>query len=256
MKTFVLAEVKATDGASPNGAFEAVISAPTLDRDGEVLDAGCFAPLPKSIPIHAFHDLHDPIGRGEPFYDGDLLKVRGVFAGTERAQELRSLVVDGIVDKMSVGFMGAQRSVKDGVPHVTQGELLEASFVSVPSNREAEVTASKSGARNSASDSERLQQIHDLAVANGAVCETKHVETVAAKRTEVGAAITAGFAAGILTPADVRRTAGSMINVTVTEEKSTPTDPEQAAASAPAAPAEVCVARAKATIADALAVLA
>lgn len=179
-KTFAVADVKAApDDDSPNGSFEVILSAQTLDRDGEVIDAKAFEPLPESIPFHAFHDFSDPIGRGVPFYDGDVLKARGTYASTPRAQEIRTLVTEGVIGHTSVGFMAASR--KDGdddAPHITSAELLEGSFVSVPSNREAAVLLSKAyeaeakqGARNSTKDSERLQSIHDLAVENGAACE-------------------------------------------------------------------------------------
>lgn len=174
-KTFAMAEVKALADENPNGSFEVILSAETVDRDGEVIDAKAFEPLPESIPFHAFHDFHDPIGRGVPFYDGDVLKARGTFASTPRAQEIRTLVAEGVIGHTSVGFMAAVRKDAEDTPHITKGELLEGSFVSVPSNREAAVLLAKSfeakaGARNSTKDSERLQHIHDLAVENGATC--------------------------------------------------------------------------------------
>lgn len=167
-KSYAFAAVKSLDSENPNGEFEVILSAQTLDRDGEVIDAKAFEPLPESIPFHAFHDFHDPIGRGAPFYDGDVLKARGVFASTPRAQEIRTLVTEGIIGHTSVGFMAANRvDGEDGAPHITNGELLEGSFVSVPSNREAAVLAAKSfdaylkaGSRNSAKDAERLQAVH------------------------------------------------------------------------------------------------
>lgn len=176
-KRFLLAEVKATgdDGAE----FESVLSAPTLDRDFEIIDTNAFAPLPASIPIHAFHDFHDPVGRGVPYYDGDVLKVKGMFASTARAQEIRTLVKEGIIGSMSVGFMPPTREKgEDGVDHITHAEILEGSFVSVPSNRESAVlmakdyreAALKVGARNSADDAARMQAIHDLATEVGAKC--------------------------------------------------------------------------------------
>jgi HK97 family phage prohead protease len=183
-KTFAIGEVKAAESENPNGEFEVILSAETVDRDGEIIDAKAFEPLPDSIPFHAFHDFHDPIGRGVPFYDGDVLKARGVFASTPRAQEIRTLVSEGVIGHTSVGFMAAVRKDDDDAPHVTSGELLEGSFVSVPSNREAAVLAAKefdakAGARNSNKDSERLQSIHDLAVENGAVCTATEEATPA-----------------------------------------------------------------------------
>ena len=144
-KSYAFAAVKEAPSEHPNGEFEVVLSAATVDRDGEVIDARAFEPLPESIPFHAFHDFHDPIGRGAPFYDGDVLKARGVYASTARAQEIRTLVAEGIIGHTSVGFMAATRKDgEDGTPHITHGELLEGSFVSVPSNREAAVLAAKS----------------------------------------------------------------------------------------------------------------
>lgn len=171
--------VKALDSDDPNGAFEAVLSAPTKDRDGEVVDAKAFEPLPDRIPIDHDHGMSvlSTVGSGVPFYDGDLLKIRGTYASTARGQEVRALVAEGHITKMSVAFMDPKRQVKEGVPHVVSAELLNAAFVAIPSNRDAAVTAAKAalkvGARNSTKDSERLQQIHDLSVENGADCDTK-----------------------------------------------------------------------------------
>lgn len=143
-KQFVLAEVKTVDSEAKSGEFEAILSAPTTDRDGEVIDAKAFEPLPDSIPIHAYHDFSDPVGRAAPYYDGDVLKARGTFASTPRAQEIRTLVTEGVIASMSVGFMSAARTEAEGTPHIVTAELLEGSFVSVPSNRQAAVLLAKS----------------------------------------------------------------------------------------------------------------
>ncbi|MDQ3640474.1 MAG: HK97 family phage prohead protease [Actinomycetota bacterium] len=180
-KLLALAEVKAIDTDNPNGSFEAVLSAPTVDRDGEVIDPKAFEPLPPTIPIHAYHDFSDPVARAEPVYESDVLTVRGYYASTPRAQEIRTLVAEGVIGHMSVGFMPPEREVKAGTPHIIKAEILEGSFVSVPANREAAILTAKGyeakvGARNNAEGSARLQQIHDLSVANGADCTTKAVK--------------------------------------------------------------------------------
>jgi hypothetical protein len=142
-KRVALFEVKALDGSDPNGEFEAILSVPTVDRDGEVIDGRAFEPLPAEIPIHKFHDFSSPVATATPFYEGDVLKARGVFDPDPESQAIRAKVGRSI-RYMSVGFMGATRSDEDGIPHITKGELLEASFVSVPSNREAAILAVKS----------------------------------------------------------------------------------------------------------------
>lgn len=141
-KHVALFEVKAVDGEDPNGEFEAVLSVPVIDRDGEVIDAGAFNPLPAEIPIHKFHDFSSPVATATPFYDGAILKARGVFDPDPDSQAIRAKLGRSI-RYMSVGFMAATRSDQDGVPHITKAELLEASFVSVPSNREAAILAVK-----------------------------------------------------------------------------------------------------------------
>ena len=190
MKSYAICQVKSLEGDGPNGAFEAILSAPTLDRDGEVIDPKAFEPLPERITIDIDHGMTvaTTVGSGQPYYDGDVLKIKGAFSSIPRAQELRTLVTEGHVDRMSVTFMDAERSTKDGVPHVTRAELLNAAFVPIPSNREAAVLvakafaldpAEKAGARNSSKDAERLQSIHDLTVENGAICdgEKSHTQT-------------------------------------------------------------------------------
>lgn len=178
-KTFAVAVVKSAESDSANGEFEIVMSTDAVDRDGESIVKGAFDPLPESIPVHAFHDLHDPVGRAVPSYDDQgRLVGRGFFGSTPRAQEIRQLVADGVIGHSSVGFMAAERKdTEDGTPEINSAELLEVSFVSVPSNREAAVlmvkeaeVQTKVGSRNSNKDSERLQNIHDLAVENGASC--------------------------------------------------------------------------------------
>jgi HK97 family phage prohead protease len=138
--------VKDAGTGSGNGEFEAILSAPTLDRDGEVIDAKAFEPLPESIVIHVDHAMgvSTAVARAVPAYEGDLLVAKGYYGSDAESQAVRQKVIDGIITTMSVGFMDAQREIKDGVTHIVKGELLEASFVSVPSNREALVLAAKS----------------------------------------------------------------------------------------------------------------
>lgn len=144
-KAFALTQVKAIDDGG-SGSFESVLSAPTLDRDEEVVDFGALAPLPNSIPILADHEgrVRSLVARATPVYENGVLKVLGKFASHEFAQFVRQLVKEGMLDTMSVGFLQHQRTIKDGVVHITKGELLEGSFVVIPSNREALISAAKS----------------------------------------------------------------------------------------------------------------
>ena len=146
-KDFLTGNVKALDtDADGPGTFEVILSAPTLDRDGEVIDGKAFEPLPDHITFDIDHGLSTAttVGSGTPRYEGDLLKVTGTFSSIPRAQEVRTLVAEGHIRTTSVAFMAPKRTVKDGVPHVTSAELLNGAFVPVPSNREAVVLHAKS----------------------------------------------------------------------------------------------------------------
>lgn len=196
MKSYAICEVKSLDGDDPNGSFEAILSAATLDRDGEIIDARAFEPLPDRIPIDIDHGMTvaTTVGSGTPYYDGDVLKIKGAFSSIPRAQELRTLVTEGHIARMSVTFMDAERSTKDGVPHVTQAELLNAAFVPIPSNREAAVLVAKAFAATpeevKATKADRLQSIHDLAVANGAACDASKSHTSESPEPAVAKAAT------------------------------------------------------------------
>jgi hypothetical protein len=188
LKQFAVKNVDTSDD-DPNGSFEVILSAPTEDRDNETIDAKAFNPLPDHITFDTDHGMSTAttVGSGTPYYEGDLLKVKGTYSSIPRAQEVRTLVKEGHIRTVSVAFMNAKSQVKDGKKHLVKAELLNGSFVPIPSNRDSLVVAGKSvrakaGARNSVADSDRLQQIHDLAVDNGATCDgVKHAHGVDVK---------------------------------------------------------------------------
>lgn len=182
--TKAVALVDTVETEDPNGAFEVVLSAATLDRDGEVVDKGAFNPLPDHIPFDIDHGMTvaTTVGSGVPYYaDDGTLRVKGTFASTALAQEVRTLVAEGHVRTTSVTFMSAERKPDEkGVQHVERAELLNGTFTPVPSNRESVVLSAKGlaaaidekvGARNSSSDAEKIQAAHDMLVDLGAACD-------------------------------------------------------------------------------------
>lgn len=145
------AEIKMADGAAElgvdlaEGEFLAIISDPTLDRDGEIVDAGAFEPLPSKITIDIDHGMsvRSTVGSGRPFYSGDRLMIRGRFASTDLAKDTRTLVTEGHVDRMSVAYRRAQVRDVDGVPHIFKAELLNVAIVPIPANPAAAILAAK-----------------------------------------------------------------------------------------------------------------
>ncbi|MCA1569793.1 MAG: HK97 family phage prohead protease [Chloroflexi bacterium] len=198
------------------GEFEAILSVPTLDRDGEVIDANAFEPLPDHIPIDVDHGMSvtTTVGSGVPYYDGESLMFRGSFASTPLGQEVRTLVTEGHVRKMSVAYMGSryEEDEEDGKRHLRSAELLNAAIVAIPSNREADILAAKAlevdlangkaGARNSKTDAETIQSMHDQTCFLGAKCAEASGEPEKSPTTdpEVKAAAAKAAAAP---PADV-----------------------------------------------------
>jgi HK97 family phage prohead protease len=142
------ADIKVADGDLGPNEFVAVMSAPTVDRDNEIIDSGAFDPLPEKITVDIDHamSVEKVVASGQPFYDrSGRLMIRGMFASTQLAQDTRTLVREGHVDRMSVTFREATRE-KDpetGVVHIKSAELLNVAFVVIPSNRDAAVLAAK-----------------------------------------------------------------------------------------------------------------
>lgn len=195
MNKNMLAQIKTIDSkAAGPGQFEAILSVPVPDRDGEVVDAKAFDPLPARINIDINHEMlvEKTVGSGVPYYDGDLLKIKGTFASTQLGQDVRTLVTEGHIDSLSVAYMDAVYEVdkKDGLPHLRKAKLLNAGIVSIPANEQALITASKAyaahavelaeavigtkaGARHSTSDYAHIQAAHDALAALGAECTSK-----------------------------------------------------------------------------------
>jgi hypothetical protein len=177
------------DAGMMPGTFEVILSAPTKDRDGETLLPGEWKmPLPARINFDSDHGMSvaTTVGSGVPRIDekGNLV-VSGTYSSLPRAQEVRTLVNEGHIDRTSVAFMTVPDETKGAVKGAKVRELLNGAFVSIPSNREALVLSSKSGARNSSTDAKSIQAIHDNAASLGADCGTK-AATDATTKSVVG----------------------------------------------------------------------
>ena len=160
------------DAESATGKFDVILSAETLDRDGDELKSAEWKlPLPDHITFDTDHGMSvaTTVGSGVPFIHEDgTLRVSGTYSSIPRAQEVRTLVNEGHIRTTSVAFMTEKSSKAAGGK--VQRELLNGAFVAVPSNREAVVLSSKAGARNSQTDASHLQGAHDHLAAMGAVC--------------------------------------------------------------------------------------
>lgn len=196
-KAILFGTVKAvtdTDDTGP-GSFHVILSAPSEDRDNEIVKTGAFevdAPLPDHITFDADHlmSVAGTVGSGRPYYGDDgALHVDGTYTSLPQGQQVRTLVNEGHIKTVSVAYM-QNKSTKnaDGIRVIESAELLNGAFVAVPSNRDAVVLSSKAatkvGARNNSSDKERIQAIHDHSKALGA--SSDNADTAAADE-EAGA---------------------------------------------------------------------
>jgi hypothetical protein len=162
-----------------DGTFDAILSTPSVDRDGESLGSHHWKqPLPASIAITVDHtgSVADVVASGQPYLaDDGSLRLKGRFASTDKGQQIRQLVVGGHINALSVEFL--RRKSSDGTP---VNELTAASFVLLPSNVDAVVLSAKSfseqldivvKAASAGEDvSAMVRAIHDAAVHLGAQC--------------------------------------------------------------------------------------
>jgi hypothetical protein len=117
------------------GTFEVVLSTEAQDRDGDTLKAeGWEQPFPSQITFvndHT-HKMSSVVGSATPTLEDGQVVCRGTWAETDNAQETRKVIKH--VPYVSVAY----REKASG-----KRELINGSFVVVPSNPEAKVLASK-----------------------------------------------------------------------------------------------------------------
>ena len=118
------------------GTFEVELSNEVTDRDGDTLKASDWeTPLPEQITFvndHT-HKMASVVGSAKPELVGDRIVCKGVWGATNNAQETRKIAPH--VPYVSVAY--AEKSSG-------KRELINGSFVVVPSNPTARLLASKS----------------------------------------------------------------------------------------------------------------
>jgi HK97 family phage prohead protease len=131
---------------------EIVMSTAAIARDEHILvPEGCILENYRRNPIQLWqHDPDHPVGRNEDIQVyPDRITARCRFAPlgiSRKADEIRGLVKAGILNAVSVGFDVVESEPLDpkkprGGQRITSWELLECSFVSVPADTMAVVTA-------------------------------------------------------------------------------------------------------------------
>lgn len=152
-----VAEIK-SDGAGDARTFTAKITTNSVDRDGEVLiPQGMDARDYKKNPVVFWnHDYNLPIGTAADMKrNDDHWTATAKLASTPFAQEVYTLMREGVVRGVSVGFVpiesrpptkGDLSKFGDDVRRVySKWKLLEFSVVPLPANQDALITAVSKG---------------------------------------------------------------------------------------------------------------
>jgi len=128
--------------------FTAIASSEMKDRHGDIVKAdGWDLKSYKDNPILLFmHDHTKPIGKATKVWidktsgKGKLMFKGLISSATEEARAAKQLMMEGILNSFSVGFMPMEM---DGNT-ITKSELHEISLVSVPANPDARLQVAKS----------------------------------------------------------------------------------------------------------------
>lgn len=131
-----------TESDTGPGTFEVILSDSKLDRDGDTLLPNEWElPLPESVTFVNDHDhrVNSIVGSAVPVLEGGRIVCRGTYATTSSAQDTRKLVKGKHLTHVSVAY----REKRDRKSGNVSRELINGSFVVVPSNTNAKVLASK-----------------------------------------------------------------------------------------------------------------
>lgn len=130
----------------------------------ERIEMGAFAEIRENVQLFYGHDHRTnglPIGRVVEARETDEgLFVKAKFSDTPKANEVRTLVKDGVLDRFSIGFMPVE-SKKDGKVIVrTKGDLREVSIVPMPAYENAAVSEVREDGRSDADTNTNKEDIN------------------------------------------------------------------------------------------------
>jgi len=134
------------------GVFEGYGStfAGAPDSYGDVVDKGAFTKTiqegAKRIKILWNHQTLEPIGKPVELKEDEKgLYIKGKLSlGVQRAREVLSLMKDGVVNELSIGYDTITEVMENGIRHLKEIKLWDVSPVTFAANPEATVTSVKS----------------------------------------------------------------------------------------------------------------
>lgn len=136
-----------------------------VDLGGDIVVDGAFAmPDDSEFPLLDHHQHSAPVGLLSVTKDSRGLRVAGQLnLEVQRGREIRSLMRQGAMTGLSIGYEVKDSYRKEGVRYLTKIALLEVSAVTFPMNPKARITGVKAAARQAeeAREIAKLQAILD-----------------------------------------------------------------------------------------------
>ena len=142
--SFKMDEVDAEEGV-----FKGYASTYDLDKGGDIIVKGAFdkslSTNSAQVKILWQHKQDTPIGKPMVMrVDERGLYVEGKISDTSRGKDAKTLMRDGVIDSMSIGFIANEVDYNsDGVRLIKELELIEFSLVTYPMNPKAQITQVK-----------------------------------------------------------------------------------------------------------------
>ncbi len=142
-------EIKEVD--EEEGIFEgyAATFSKHPDSYGDIIDKGAFKKTIKEsgnrVKILWNHNTYEPIGIPIEMSEDDTgLKIKGKLSlGVQRAREILSLMKDGVITEMSIGYNAIKTEMDKDIRHLTEIRLWDTSPVTFAANPEALITGVK-----------------------------------------------------------------------------------------------------------------
>lgn len=170
MTLFRSVEVRAVDTEARTFEGLAVPYGVTIDVPSEGIrerfERGAFGDF-KNVPVYWMHEASEnvratPIGmvtHGEDTDEGYFIK--GRISDTVKGTEIHTLMRDGVVNSLSVGFEPVKDSIEDGVTVRSKALLREVSVVTVPAYADALVSAVRNEQSSEVSTTEEINNEED-----------------------------------------------------------------------------------------------
>jgi HK97 family phage prohead protease len=119
-----------------------------VDLGDDVVEKGAFLKSIQSRPEIKLlwqHSMDKPVGKSIELKEDDRgLFLRGrISKRTTLGQDTATLIEDGVIDSMSIGFFIKEYDIKEGIRHLKEIDLFETSLVTMPMNPEANLTGFK-----------------------------------------------------------------------------------------------------------------